>query len=81
MATVATATADSCGLRFRQGVFRLPRSKPIPKEKPKTRWQKFMEATVGLFYRDLSVLPVHYSLPPEMTDFWLGGDFNPQLST
>ncbi|CAE7771143.1 RRS1 [Symbiodinium sp. CCMP2456] len=23
--------------------FRLPRSKPIPKEKPKTRWQKFME--------------------------------------
>lgn len=26
-----------------EGVFRLPRSKPIPKEKPKTRWQKFME--------------------------------------
>jgi len=24
-------------------VFRLPRSKPVPKEKPKTRWQKFME--------------------------------------
>lgn len=23
--------------------FRLPRQKPIPKEKPKTRWQKFME--------------------------------------
>lgn len=26
-----------------QQVFRLPRSKPIPKEKPKTRWQQFME--------------------------------------
>lgn len=26
-----------------EGVFRLPRAKPIPKEKPKTRWQKFME--------------------------------------
>jgi regulator of ribosome biosynthesis len=24
-------------------VFRLPRAKPIPKEKPKTRWEKFME--------------------------------------
>ncbi|CAJ1362203.1 unnamed protein product [Effrenium voratum] len=24
-------------------VFRLPRAKPIPKEKPKTRWDKFME--------------------------------------
>eukprot|EP00931_Biecheleriopsis_adriatica_P031479 TRINITY_DN18457_c0_g1_i1.p1 TRINITY_DN18457_c0_g1~~TRINITY_DN18457_c0_g1_i1.p1 ORF type:complete len:310 (+),score=80.19 TRINITY_DN18457_c0_g1_i1:51-980(+) len=24
-------------------VFRLPRAKPVPKEKPKTRWQKFME--------------------------------------
>lgn len=27
----------------KEEVFRLPRSKPIPKEKPKTRWQKFME--------------------------------------
>ncbi|CAE7807705.1 RRS1 [Symbiodinium necroappetens] len=26
-----------------EDTFRLPRSKPIPKEKPKTRWQKFME--------------------------------------
>lgn len=26
-----------------QELFRLPRSKPVPKEKPKTRWQKFME--------------------------------------
>ena len=30
-----------------QEVFRLPRSKPVPKEKPKTRWQKFMEAPFG----------------------------------
>merc|ERR1719359_2524729 len=24
-------------------VFRLPRQKPVPKQKPKTRWQQFME--------------------------------------
>merc|ERR1719356_1150037 len=24
-------------------VFKLPRQKPVPKEKPKTRWQQFME--------------------------------------
>lgn len=26
-----------------QGTFKLPRAKPVPKEKPKTRWEKFME--------------------------------------
>ena len=37
----------SCGMwpvHEAQEVFRLPRAKPIPKEKPKTRWDKFMEA-------------------------------------
>jgi len=40
-----------------KGVFRLPRAKPIPKEKPKTRFQKFMEElwyfSVSFFCRSL----------------------------
>ena len=38
--------AKSLAVQIPQDTFRLPRSKPIPKEKPKTRWQKFMEVRV-----------------------------------